>query len=145
MMMTRIDWLDLPVYHVHPLCGWPKASDLLFYCPLFCWEVNRTITFGILYCLWKMHHSSFKQSLCWSSSIWHQHMQSVCFLPRRGEVVLVAALVCTMATYHPRVKRINQNWSKSGPIHSYSPGLDLAQLFFCLEAPHLESWHSRGR
>lgn len=79
---------------------------------LFFGEVNRTITFGILYCLWKMHHSG------------------VCFQPRRGEVVLVAALVCTVATYHLRAKRKNQKWSKSGPIHSYSPGLDLAQLFF---------------
>lgn len=127
---THIDWPDLTVYHFHPLCGRPKASDLLFYCPLFFGEVNRTITFGILYCLWQMHHSGFEQSLYDLSSIRHQHFHSVCFQPRRGEVVLVAALVCTVATYHPRAKRINQKWSKSGPIHSYSPGLDLAQLFF---------------
>ena len=33
----RIDWPDLTVYRFHPLCGQPKASDLLFYCPFVLW------------------------------------------------------------------------------------------------------------
>lgn len=43
---TCIDWPGLAVYHVHPLCIWPKATDLFFNCSSFSGEVNKVISFG---------------------------------------------------------------------------------------------------